>query len=168
MKLTTTQKHILHAAAERPSGDIEPLPANVNTGIRQRVIDGLIKRGLVEFKGGIHRISSVGFEAIGKLAKADKLVTRSGTKQATMIEMLQRPSGATVDELAEATAWQSHTVRGAMHSRNGWALPLFRTNLKKVLVSTESRPPRVCDDAHHSQEFKLNIDKAMQLHYLCL
>jgi hypothetical protein len=40
--------------------------------------------------------------------------TRDGTKQAAMIAMLQRPEGATLDELVAATGWQSHTVRGAM------------------------------------------------------
>ena len=114
MKLTSTQKNTLQAAADRPSGDIEPLPTNVNAGVRHRVIDGLLTRKLIKFKGGYYRISSDGFEAIGKPGKADKPVTRSGTKQAIIIEMLQSPSGATIDELAEATAWQRHTVRGAM------------------------------------------------------
>ena len=39
---------------------------------------------------------------------------REGTKQALLIEMLKRPSGATIDEIVTATGWQSHTVRGAM------------------------------------------------------
>ncbi len=38
---------------------------------------------------------------------------REGTKQATMIAMLQRKSGATIAEIVEATGWQPHTVRGA-------------------------------------------------------
>ena len=40
--------------------------------------------------------------------------TREGTKQSAMIEMLRQPEGATVEEIAAATGWQSHTVRGAM------------------------------------------------------
>jgi hypothetical protein len=44
--------------------------------------------------------------------KAPKL--RNGTKQALMIEMLRRPEGATVEQIAEATAWRNHSVRGAM------------------------------------------------------
>ena len=36
------------------------------------------------------------------------------TKQALMIDMLRRPEGATVEQIAEATAWARHTVRGAM------------------------------------------------------
>ena len=39
---------------------------------------------------------------------------RNGTKQALMIAMLRRPEGATVEQIAEATGWRNHTVRGAM------------------------------------------------------
>ena len=34
------------------------------------------------------------------------------SKQDAVIAMLQRPEGATVDEVASATGWQRHTVRG--------------------------------------------------------
>jgi hypothetical protein len=40
--------------------------------------------------------------------------TRANTKQAKLIAMLQRPRGATIDELAEVLDWQPHTVRGAI------------------------------------------------------
>jgi predicted ArsR family transcriptional regulator len=36
------------------------------------------------------------------------------TKQATLIAMLSRPEGATINEIATALEWQSHTARGAM------------------------------------------------------
>ena len=39
---------------------------------------------------------------------------RPNTKQALMIELLRRPEGATVEQVAEATGWQHHTVRGAI------------------------------------------------------
>ena len=39
---------------------------------------------------------------------------RPGTKQAQIIAMLQRPEGATIAEIAEATGWLAHTVRGAI------------------------------------------------------
>ncbi len=39
--------------------------------------------------------------------------TREGTKQAAMIAMLRRESGATVEEIVAETGWQPHTVRGA-------------------------------------------------------
>jgi hypothetical protein len=39
---------------------------------------------------------------------------RAGTKQALMIEMLRRPEGATIEQIAAATGWQHHTIRGAI------------------------------------------------------
>ena len=48
--------------------------------------------------------------------------TRGASKQAAVIAMLQRPEGATVEEVASAMAWQRHTVRG-----------LFSGTLKKKL-----------------------------------
>jgi predicted ArsR family transcriptional regulator len=50
----------------------------------------------------------------GKAAPAKKPAPRTGTKQALMIEMLKRPEGATVEQIAAATGWQHHTVRGAI------------------------------------------------------
>jgi hypothetical protein len=47
-------------------------------------------------------------------APADKPTPRSGTKQAHMIELLKRPEGATVEQIAAATGWQHHTIRGAI------------------------------------------------------
>ena len=46
-------------------------------------------------------------------AGATERAPREGTKQATMIAMLQRKNGATIAEIVEATGWQPHTVRGA-------------------------------------------------------
>jgi hypothetical protein len=54
---------------------------------------------------------------------------REGTKQQAVLEMLRREEGATVAQIAEATGWASHTVRG------------FLAGLKKkgVQVSTLER-----------------------------
>jgi hypothetical protein len=37
---------------------------------------------------------------------------REGTKQEVVLVMLRRPEGATVAQIAEATGWAQHTVRG--------------------------------------------------------
>lgn len=39
---------------------------------------------------------------------------RAWTQQAMLIAMLQKPEGATIAEVAAATGWQAHTVRGAI------------------------------------------------------
>jgi predicted ArsR family transcriptional regulator len=49
-----------------------------------------------------------------KAAAADKPTPRTGTKQAQMIELLRRPVGATVEQIAAATGSQHHTIRGAI------------------------------------------------------
>jgi hypothetical protein len=51
--------------------------------------------------------------------------TKRLSKQDVVIAMLQRPEGATVDEVARAMGWQRHTVRG-----------LFSGALKKKLRLT--------------------------------
>jgi Protein of unknown function (DUF3489) len=49
-----------------------------------------------------------------KAAPADMPTPGAGTKQALMIELLRRPEGATVEQIAAATGWQHHTIRGAI------------------------------------------------------
>jgi Protein of unknown function (DUF3489) len=49
-----------------------------------------------------------------KVASTEKPTPRAGTKQAQMIELLKRPEGATVEQIAAATGWQHHTIRGAI------------------------------------------------------
>ncbi len=39
---------------------------------------------------------------------------RAGTKQALLIDLLQRKTGATIADLVHATGWQPHSVRGAI------------------------------------------------------
>ena len=47
-----------------------------------------------------------------KLGVEGKPRTRENSKQATVIQMLQRPEGATISQICAATGWQAHTVRG--------------------------------------------------------
>jgi hypothetical protein len=39
---------------------------------------------------------------------------RTNTKQAQLVALMHRPQGATIDEIATATGWQNHSVRGAI------------------------------------------------------
>jgi hypothetical protein len=64
------------------------------------------------------------WSAIEMLPDAQSDVKRA-SKQDAVIAMLRRPEGATVDEVASATGWQRHTVRG-----------VFSGTLKKKLGLT--------------------------------
>jgi len=39
---------------------------------------------------------------------------QGASKQATLIKLLERPSGASIDEMTRATGWQRHSIRGMM------------------------------------------------------
>jgi hypothetical protein len=53
-------------------------------------------------------------EQASKAATPKPPTQRAGTKQAQIIAMLQRPEGATIAEIVEATSWQAHTARGTI------------------------------------------------------
>jgi hypothetical protein len=45
-------------------------------------------------------------------SRAKSGIARDGSKAATILELLNRPGGATAQELQRATGWQPHSVRG--------------------------------------------------------
>ena len=66
-------------------------------------------------------LAAIGIEAEPQKSKTQKPESkpasterniREGTKQALVIKMLRSPEGATIPEIAEATEWASHSVRG--------------------------------------------------------
>jgi hypothetical protein len=58
------------------------------------------------------------------------------SKQDAVIEMLRRPEGATVDEVASATGWQRHTVRGVFSGT-------LKKKLRLTLASAKEERGRV-------------------------
>ena len=58
------------------------------------------------------------------------------SKQDAVIAMLRRPEGATVDEVASATGWQRHTVRGVFSGT-------LKTKLGLTLASGQEERGRV-------------------------
>lgn len=135
-KLSDTQTTILKAAAKRPDGNIEPLPATLKGGARQKVIQGLASRKLTEWQTDAWVITDAGYAAVGRtrpqpatevapvaqdapsaptVAKdAKPRRAREGSKQGTILALLARPEGTTLAELMEATGWQAHSVRGTL------------------------------------------------------
>ena len=50
--------------------------------------------------------------AEARVAETKPVRTRDNSKQASVLQMLRRPEGATITQICEATNWQAHTVRG--------------------------------------------------------
>ena len=128
-KLTDTEQVILTAVA-RNNGTV---PTRERSGSKAdpraygAAIASLVNKGILELCGnaGEGDYAKDGQQLV--LAKPETQTeepttaeapkerkVREGTKQALLIEMLKRPSGATIDEIVTATGWQSHSARGAM------------------------------------------------------
>ena len=144
VKLTATQTTVVKAAADRPDGNIEPLPTNLRGGAKTTVINGLLARDLItKFQYLDHaeyHLTDAGYAAVGRKRKVPapvtldpeteaavsaveakwaqskreitKLRTRENSKQAAVVQMLQRPDGTTIRQVMESTGWQAHTERG--------------------------------------------------------
>ena len=88
------------------------------------LVASLARKGLATANGESVALTPAGFAAYRSVAAEApaaenataeaKPQIREGTKQATLIAMLRRPDGADLDEIAEATGWQKHTIRGAI------------------------------------------------------
>jgi hypothetical protein len=137
-QLSNIQTLILKAAAQRRDHIALPLPETLRGGAAARVVGAMLAKGLIEeVDADRHRndpvwretgdghgvtlvatdagLAAIGIEPEHAQAELPKTPTlREGTKQATLIAMLRAPGGATIEEIAAATGWQSHTVRGAM------------------------------------------------------
>jgi len=120
-KLTDTEQVILTAVA-RNNGAV---PTRERSGSKAdpraygAAIASLVNKGILELRGNA---SEGDYAKDGQklmLAKPEteepttaeapkERKVRAGTKQALLIEMLKRPSGATIDEIVTATRWQSH------------------------------------------------------------
>lgn len=138
-KLTETQALILTRAAQQANRIALPLPDRLRGGAANKVMVPLIQKGFLDEVDADLRngeptwrktgdghgttlvITDAGYAAIGVEPVAPqpdpaqpKPKSRAGTKQAMLIAMLEAPDGATIAEIAKATEWQSHTVRGAI------------------------------------------------------
>ena len=127
--LSNTQYEILEHAIDHNQGQITWFPDNVKGGARHKVIQGLLNKALITRDDNDNCcVTADGYVALGRdmprpaALRPDPEVeatvapvrprTRENSKQATVIQMLQRPEGATINQICSATGWQAHTVRG--------------------------------------------------------
>ena len=158
-KLTDTQLAILSEAAQDPECRVT-IPDRLRGGAVAKVVGPLLAKGLVEeaaHRPGLvaYRtaedgsqlslvITDAGLEALGieiepaaelpveetREGPAPTRTPRSGTKQAMLIGILERPEGATIEEVIAATGWQAHTVRGAISGALKKRLGIAVTSVK--------------------------------------
>ena len=142
IQLSDTQAVILSAACARDDGLVFPVTAKIKGGAIGNCLKSLLKRGLIEElpasdpdtvwrhdeeRGSITlRATPLAYSALGITEDeipdtgasgdnpAPQKVQRRGSKQALLIEMLEAPEGATIQQVVDATGWQPHTVRGAI------------------------------------------------------
>jgi hypothetical protein len=65
---------------------------------------------------------------------------RAGSKQATIVKLMSRPKGATLDEMIEATEWLPHTMRAALTGlrKRGFALERINDEAKGSVYRIKS------------------------------
>lgn len=144
IRLTDIQLVLLATAAQRDNGSLLPPPETVGEAPARirKAVEALIRRGLakeIEIASSTEDGCSmgvaiteagraaIGIEADAPLASSDQasetpapvppldtVPPSSRTKSALVLEMLRRESGATLDELTNATSWLPHTTRAAL------------------------------------------------------
>ena len=146
--LSNTQYDVLECAIDQHDGQIVWFPDNVKGGARQKVIQGLCNKALISRDTNDNWfVTAETYAALGRdlptasatpsspevpvAAITASRRTRANSKQAEVIRMLQRPEGATIAQICEATKWQSHTVRGTFAGA-------FKRRLGLTLVSDKT------------------------------
>lgn len=151
-------------AINHTNGQIDWFPDNIKGGARKKVLDAMFSRALIINDDTKWIVANEGFDAldmtrpiaaievpsevdpeieaavtaIETVARAETKTprTRDNSKQATVIGMLMRPEGTTIQQIMAATGWLSHTVRGTFAGT-------FEKKLGIALVSDKGEGDRV-------------------------
>jgi hypothetical protein len=77
-----------------------------------------------------------------KTAKASKakITPKSGSKAAKVLDLMKRKEGATLAEIAKATDWQNHSIRGFV---SGHVIKKLGLKVESTKGETEERMYRI-------------------------
>lgn len=158
MQLTEAQRSILEPACGREDLCVFPVGAALKGGAVGNVCKSLLKRGLIREVPASHAMTVWRHDEIigaltlqateaGKLALNPEAVmpleqapppacltastaSVKESRQDAFLRLLGRLEGATIGDMAEATGWQPHSVRGALSGVIGKKLGLKVTSEK--------------------------------------
>lgn len=141
IQLSETQAVILSTACAREDGLIFPVTAKLKGGAVGNVCKSLLKHGLIEEivasdhntvwrhdekRGPITLRATPQARVVLRISDTPEPEEcaahpastpprrRASKKQDSLIAMLQAENGATIDEIAAASGWQAHSIRGAI------------------------------------------------------
>lgn len=124
LQLTKTEAKILTNAAAQ--GGKITLPDRHTSASRARTLGRFLRDGLVaqEPESEDHVLTRSGYRAVGL---EPPRVTRAGTKQSLVLELLERGEGASLGELVAATGWLPHTTRAVLSRLRSSGRPLGKS-----------------------------------------
>ena len=109
--ISNAATRVLEDAANFPESPIEKFTEHLPAGAKGLMIQALVRKGCIEKRDELHYITATGLNAVGRDATPCNTVQRE-TKQSTIINLLSRDEGATLQQIIAATEWKPHSVRG--------------------------------------------------------
>lgn len=138
--LTPAQHAVLAHAIHHAQGRVDWFPKNIVGGARLKVMEGLASRALITQEDDTWFVTGLGYETLGcehlePILPRDVPATepdgasatdapapatearpqpRANSKRARLLDVLQSPTGATLDQMMLLTGWQAHSIRGQL------------------------------------------------------